>query len=337
MKKKAIVLLMAMLVSIGMMSGCTDKELVNSVESTESVESKGSEEPTGSMESMGAVESLEPIFVPEIDDETLEAQVKIFMDHREDWTIWIDEAKNYDSVAYALNDLNHNGRTELIIACWVGSSNTYDLKIYEINEDGDGYSRLDENDMKKFPENYWDGFYYLENKSGRSRTPVGDLENSVLKGVLTDSYRVYAGKLSNEEFYERYIAINDPGRTCEDLLREALGSWGLCMTDTEGDFTQYEPGDPFYKTLVVSDDRTMILTEDVGTESEYVIKVNLNDHADGMLFGSYVPAKADGKFYDSLLLAIADMDEEGRLVITMDCWKGEEYLAGSTWYFQRVD
>ena len=55
MTRKAVVLFMIMLVSIGMLSGCTDKEPVHSVESTESVESKGSEEPTGSVESMGAV------------------------------------------------------------------------------------------------------------------------------------------------------------------------------------------------------------------------------------------------------------------------------------------
>jgi len=310
MKKKVVIFLTAMLVSMGILSGCSDKEPVN---------------------------SAEPVYVKEIDDETLKSQVKIFMEHRNDWTVQSDEAKNYDSVAYALNDLNHNGRSELVIACWVGSSDSQDLKVYEINEEGDGYSKLDVDGMTHFPENYWEGFYYTENKTARSRTAVEDLENGALEGILTDSYKVFAGKLGSEVFYERYIALNDPDRSCEDMLREAVGNWGLCRSDTEGDVTYYEPGDPFYKTLAVSEDRTMILTEEESAGSEYVIKVNLMDHADGMLFGYYEPNAKDGQIYDSLLLAIVDLDEEGRLVVTMDCWSGKEYLTGSSWYFKRIE
>lgn len=331
--KKFAALLMVMIVSAGLLSGCSDTEPVKSVDPTEVI---GSTEPEKSSVPEESPAPLEPIYVRELDSTALARQVKVFMDHRRDWTVWRDEAEKYDSVAYGLNDRDHDGRTELIIACWVGSTNTYDLKIYEIDGNGDGYEPRDVNYAKDLPENYWEGFYYTENKAARPRTPVGDLENSDLEKILTDTYLVFVGKLSNEEFYERHIALNGD-LTCEELLQESIGSWGLCMTDTEGDVTYYEPGDPFYKTLVVSEDRTMILTEDAGTDSEYVIKVNLLDHADGMLFGNFVPSPADGKLYDSLLLSIVDLDVEGRLVITMDCWNGLEYLAGSSWYFERVE
>ena len=426
------------------MSGCgmgtaSETETSDESEDDEEDEDDDSEEDAESDEDPAKEEEQsvqKPAIVKEIDDETLAAQVDIFLADREDWVIPADKAIEYDSTFYCLNDLNFNGRADLIAGGWSGAANMSFINIYEINEEENGvdllewsFSGLDE-DKKPVPDvsvsdyvqGYFDkntgtahfiftdfylnsfsdggvrycdvsisdntvnsqvfamsrsqgsdgdevdkfydlsgeiteeefytavyfhavstglsdfmlGFYYGDSSNSWNGSAVEDMNSDELKDILTDSYMCFAGKLDYSSFCERY-RVADSSRTPEELFEFSIGNWGLYMSDTEGDITYYEEDDEHYSILEIRDDWTLHLTERPGAGDEYTIDMNMFEHGDGTVMGSFTPASGDGMYYDDMVISIVDVNEDGLLVLTTDTWKNSSYMGGSTWYFQRID
>lgn len=198
------------------------------------------------------------------------------------------------------------------------------------------------NYLGSYPDGYttkefWLGLFDADSIYSQNRHIVEDMSDDEIKGILTDSYLLFAGRITFEDFFERYISVNSPEQTSEGLFMDMIGSWGLYMTDAEGYVEYYEPDDQYYMTLDVFEDRTMHLEEYLNTDYEYTIEGELLDKADGMLIVQYMPPASDGMAYDFMLLTFTTIDEDGHLVVMCDSWNGNEYFPGSTWYFQRVD
>lgn len=441
MRKKNFALMMAgILCSSIFMSGCGKAaDIAPEVASDSEDEEDDPEEDEGSGEDSANEEeqsAQKPAIVKEIDDETLASQVDIFLADREDWVIPAGEAVNYDSTFYCLNDLNFNGRADLIAGGWSGATNMSFVNIYEINEEENGFDLLEwsfsglDEDKKPVPDfsvsdyvqgyfdkntgtahflftdyylnsfsdggtrhcdvyisdntvnsqvfamsrsqgsdgdevdKYYDlsgeitegefystlyfhaystgltdfmlGFYYGDSSNSWNSSPVEYMSSDELRDILTDSYLCFAGKLDFSSFCERY-RVADSSRTPEELFELSVGDWELYMSDTEGDITYYEEDDEHYSTLEIRDDWTLHLTERPGSGDEYTIDMNMFEHGDGTVMGSFVPASGDGMYYDDMVISIVDINEDGLLVLTTDTWKDNSYMGGSTWYFRRSE
>ncbi len=196
--------------------------------------------------------------------------------------------------------------------------------------------------LGSYPEGYttkefWLGNFDADSIYSINRHIVEDMSDDELGAVLKDSYLLFAGKITYEDFFERYISVNSADQTSEGLFLDMIGSWGLYMTDAEGYVEYYEPDDQYYMTLDVFEDRTIHLEEYLNTDYEYTIEGSLLDKADGMLIVQYTPPASDGMAYDFMLLTFTGIDEEGHLVVMCDSWNGNEYFPGSTWYFEKTD
>lgn len=196
--------------------------------------------------------------------------------------------------------------------------------------------------MASYPGDYTTKEFWLGNFDGDSiysqnRHIVEDMSDDEIGDILTDSYLLFAGRITYDDFFEKYISVNSSEQTSEGLFMDMIGSWGLYMTDAEGYVEYYEPDDQYYMTLDVSEDRMMHLEEYLNTDYEYTIEGELLDKADGMLIVQYTPPASDGMAYDFMLLTFTGIDEEGHLVVMCDSWNGNEYYPGSTWFFEKLD
>ena len=184
---------------------------------------------------------------------------------------------------------------------------------------------------------FWLGNFGADCIYSSNRNIVEDMSDDQIGAILTDSYLLFAGRITYEEFFDRYISVNSAEQTSEGLFQAMIGNWGLYMTDAEGYVEYYEPDDQYYMTLDVFEDRTIHLEEYLNTDYEYTIEGNLLDKADGMLIVQYTPPASDGMAYDFMLLTFTTIDEDGHLVVYCDSWNGNEYYPGSTWYFEKLD
>ena len=90
---------------------------------------------------------------------------------------------------------------------------------------------------------------------------VMGLEDSFLVNVLTDSYKVFAGKLDYSEFYKSYNDSWAPTDTTETYYEQYIGFWGLYESEIEGDVTSYTPSSNHYRTIEFDSDSRVTLTE----------------------------------------------------------------------------
>ena len=86
----------------------------------------------------------------------------------------------------------------------------------------------------------------------------------------------------------------------------------------------------------VYEDSSIHLVEEAGTPVAYEMDMNVLEHGDGSLMGTYMPAAKDGRFYDEIVISIMDV-ENGLLVVKMNAWAGQTYLGESIWYFEKLD
>lgn len=441
MKRKYLALMLACFMTVPLfLSSCGKAaEEISAEEDDEDDEDDEDEEVSESEEADGDNADSEPqlpALVKEIDDETLSSQIGVFLSDRDEWVIPAEESLQADTTYYAVTDMNFNGRAELIVGDWMGTVNASTVRIYEINEKGDGFTSLNwsftglDSDKNPYPDvsfntyvsAYYDkdtgtahflfndfylysfssggirqcdlsiigdtvvsdvyamtfstgsdgdekdtyygpngeiteteyyvltssypadytvddiafGFYFGDDIYTRDGVFVQDMDDDHLGNILTDSYHVFSGKLDYDTFYKRH-RIDEGSMNPEALLDASIGSWGLVMTDTEGDIHYYTPDDDHYMTLDVYEDMSVHLVEDAGTEVEYAIDMNVFEHGDGSLMGSFTPGAADGRYYDDLVLSITDINDDGLLVVTEDAWEGQNYLGGTILYFERLD
>ena len=153
MRKKYFALMMAcMLTSSVFMSGCgraadagTEVEEADEEDEDEDEEDEEDDDRDSDESGDEEAEPQKPTIVTEIDDDTLASQLEVFLNDRDEWVISAEEARECDTTYYAMTDLNVNGRAELIVGNWIGKVNFSTVNIYEINEKGDGFEKLDWN------------------------------------------------------------------------------------------------------------------------------------------------------------------------------------------------
>ncbi|MBP3755114.1 MAG: hypothetical protein J6I66_09670 [Lachnospiraceae bacterium] len=446
MRKKYFALMMAgLLCSSFFMSGCgraadTEEETVREDEEEDEAkdEDEGDEDEDDRTSDESEDEEVKPQSsapVKSIDEDTLTSQTEVFLNGRDEWVISAEDALEYDNTFYAMTDLNYNGRAEIFVGYWIGRVNDTTVNVYEINETGDGFKKLDwcftgcdseksscpEVQMSAYVQAYYDkdagishylfhdfylysftdggmrfcdlsivgdtvfsdayamtfsqgsdgdevdtfygpngemgeseytvytstyprgytlkdlniGFYYGDDVYLQSGPAMQYMDDKDLGDILKNSYRVFAGRMDYGDFYDLYM-VEETSMTPEELLEASIGSWGLVMTETEGDITYYSPGDDLYKTLDVYEDSSIHLVEEAGTPVAYEMDMNVLEHGDGSLMGTFMPAAKDGRFYDEIVISIMDV-ENGLLVVKMNAWAGQTYLGESMWYFEKLD
>lgn len=137
MKKRYLaIILSTVLCSLSFFSGCgkTDEVTEEVIEEEDDEEEDEDDRPA---------EAEKSAMVEEINDKDLEPQLDVFLEDRESWQIPRDTVARYDSVGYYVTDLDHNGRIELVTACWSSEYEYTENRIYEINEKGNGYDLIE--------------------------------------------------------------------------------------------------------------------------------------------------------------------------------------------------
>ncbi len=168
----------------------------------------------------------------------------------------------------------------------------------------------------------------------------GDIEtmdSETLREILADSYRVFAGTMTGNEFRRIHSTHSNDYDDADTLLRDSVGGWGLYLTDTEGDVTYYTPDSEFFMTMDIYEDGSFELYRFLNTENEMVISGDLEADENADLCYTYTPGSGDEAGGSTLEIIICDVNMDGRLVISTSSMYGNEYLGGSTWYFDRID
>lgn len=85
----------------------------------------------------------DPVYVEIIDHDTLREQVKVFIKQKNIWSIPNDSGAPIKESAYALTDLDHNGRCELLCMTALSGTNMTSSVVYEISESGVFFTKSD--------------------------------------------------------------------------------------------------------------------------------------------------------------------------------------------------
>ena len=204
--------------------------------------------------------------------------------------------------------------------------------------DKDGFDEYIENYAadrvtKRFHFGIYEGDYYYPVSDGDIET----MDSDKLAEVLADSYRVFIESMSESDYLAVHSLHSNHYDDPQKLLEDCVGSWGIYLTDTEGDITYYEPGDPYYMLLDVYEDGSIWVQRYMNTEYERDLTATLENYDPGMLRAIYIPDPKDDVYYDYMELVITEINTDGMLVLSTSSMSGDEYLGGSTWYFVRLD
>ena len=442
MRKKYFALIMASIICSSVLSGCgkadeprTEIEEDEDDNDEDSDEEDDDQEDDISDSSNEADEKTDPSeIVKEINEDELYSQIDIFLDNRD--AIFFPESDDYCFTSCMVCDLDFNGRCELVLSGgrWYGSD--LENRIYEIDEEGDGYYEpeyaflgmdseqcvvpkianwntldafYDKKDgrfhyliFQSLPETsdqygfrYCDvslkdgiiqndiyGMYQYHYDDGYQATyfgpdgemsqeefddytysypgdhvvkrmdfgtyegtafyPLsdGDIETMAswaLREILADSYRVFAGTMTQSDFIRIHSTHSNDYDDAEELLLDSVGGWGLYLTDTEGDITYYTPDSEFYMTMDIYEDGSFELYRFLNTDNEMNISGVLEADENADLVYTYIPESGDDMGGSTLEIIVCEVNMDGRLVISTSSMNGNEYLGGSTWYFDRID
>ncbi|MBO4608857.1 MAG: hypothetical protein J5696_03195 [Lachnospiraceae bacterium] len=161
---------------------------------------------------------------------------------------------------------------------------TYDPDTFEFGYEY-AYSspdgEIDEDEYYDIIDNYPEGFdresvfFGIYYRGWYDDFGVMGLEDSFLVNVLTDSYKVFAGKLDYSEFYKSYNDSWAPTDTTETYYEQYIGFWGLYESEIEGDVTSYTPSSNHYRTIEFDSDSRVTLTEYDEGKVSYVWATNV--------------------------------------------------------------
>ncbi len=168
----------------------------------------------------------------------------------------------------------------------------------------------------------------------------GDIETmdpGTLREILADSYRVFTGTMPGSEFLRIHSTHSNDYDDAGNLLRDSVGGWGLYLTDTEGDITYYTPDSEFYMTMNIYEDGSFELYRFLNTDNEMTITGVLEADENANLVYTYAPESGDDMGGSTLEIIVCEVNMDGRLVISTRSMYGNEYLGGSTWYFDRIE
>lgn len=231
-------------------------------------------------------------------------------------------------------------------------NNMYGKYTYQYIDSGYVYEyfgpdgEMDEDDFHDYIDTYADGRvikpFHFGIYEGDYYFPVSDgdietMDSDKLAEVLADSYRVFIEKMTRSDYVSIHSLHSNPYDDPQELLEDSIGSWGIYLTDTEGDVTYYEPGDAYYMLLDVYEDGSIYVQRYMNTEYENDLTAQLEEYDPGMLRAIYTPDPKDDMYYDYMELVIREINTDGMLVLSTSSWRGNEYLGGSEWYFVRLD
>ena len=83
------------------------------------------------------------VYVESIDEETLAEQIKVFVKNKKLWTVSGEMTIELDNAAYCVTDLDHNGRSEIVVMTESAYSTVTDMRIFEITEKGDAFKEAE--------------------------------------------------------------------------------------------------------------------------------------------------------------------------------------------------
>ncbi len=201
----------------------------------------------------------------------------------------------------------------------------------EFNEYIDSYPG--DHVVKSMPFGTYEGTAYYPLSDGDIET----MDSEALREILADSYRVFSGTMTGDEFRRIHSTHSNDYDDAENLLCDSVGSWGLYVTDTEGDVTYYTPDSEFYMTVDIYEDGSFDLYRFLNTDHEMTISGVLEADENANLVYTYIPESGDAGGGSSLEIMVCEVNMDGRLVISTGSMYQEEYLGGSNWYFDRID
>ena len=125
--------------------------------------------------------------------------------------------------------------------------------------DEDEYYDLIDNYPEKYDsEDMYFGIYY---RGWYDDYGVMSLEDSFLVSVLSDSYRVFAGRTEYSDFYQSYNDAWAPGSSDETFYEQYIGTWGLYYSEVEGYEEYYTSSSHHYMTIEFTADFESIMTD----------------------------------------------------------------------------
>ncbi len=205
-------------------------------------------------------EPAQSVIVQEIDDETLYAQMEVFVNNRDD--ILFPNTDDYAHTTCMVCDLDLNGRCELILtgARWYGAE--HESRIYEITEDGSGIYEpcfgavgIDAKDLSGI--DFADFGYvrgYYDKEEGRCHYLIRDsfsddashiygssyVDFSLNDGTIeADIYGKYTYEYVDSQYIYTYIGPNEEFDT-EDEFNEYLDAYLEGRVVKRFDFGIYE-------------------------------------------------------------------------------------------------
>ena len=201
----------------------------------------------------------------------------------------------------------------------------------EFNEFIDSYP--EDHVVKSMPFGKYEGTAFYPLSDGEIET----MDPGTLREILADSYRVFTGTMPGSEFLRIHSTHSNDYNDAGSLLRDSVGGWGLYLTDTEGDITYYTPDSEFYMTMDIYEDGSFDLYRFLNTDHEMTISGVLEADENDDLSYTYTPESDDEMGGSTLEIIVCEVNMDGRLVISTSSMYGNEYLGGSTWYFDRIE
>ena len=205
-----------------------------------------------------------------------------------------------------------------------------ELSEDEFNEYIDSYPG--DHVVKRMSFGTYEGTSYYPLSDGDIETMDADL----LKEILADSYRVFVGTMPGDEFRRIHSTHSNDYDDADELLHDIVGSWGLYLTDTEGDITYYTSDSEYYMTVDIYEDGSFDLDRFVNTEYEFIISGVLEADENSNLSYVYTPDSDEEMGGSTLEIVVCEINMDGMMVISTSSMYGNEYMGGSTWYFVRL-
>ena len=264
-----------------------------------------------------------------------------------DYYAVFNEYNGANYVDFCLSD----GKAQGDVYCAYENPFNYEDDADALDDDITYYTRdgkTDEDTYEDYRQNYPEGrvtreqlFGTFEGHSDYSyNVPAfSEMDRDDLKELLLSSYRVFTGELDFFDFRGLVNENNDNNglMLSGEMMAVAIGRWGLCMSDTEGDVNYYDSDSEYYKELTIDSDGMLTLAGGIsGSMPE--IHTDIYCRPDGTLYADYVldEKEADEYFLNEIEIVIVDIQEDNVLEMSVEFWGSDGYLGGSEWFFERI-
>ena len=200
-------------------------------------------------------------------------------------------------------------------------------------DDNEYFDIIDNYPEKHEPENVYFGIYYRGYYNDHS---VMGLDDKFLVSVLTDSYRVFSGESTYDDFYMAYSEAWETPDYTETYYEQFIGTWGLYSIEVEGYETFYDSSSSQFATLEFTPDSIAEIIEykDGKEYLSWQADVVLNDNMDPYFELTDRDYLQDGVMMESYTVTETDPVRDS-ITVYLDYYGEDGYLGGSTLTFIR--